>query len=61
VNFLHRFIFKLRTFRSYGDVLNRRTDVENVLRQVASGKREPLTAQDCRELADKLGIPEGWR
>ena len=40
----------------YAKALNRRVDVENVLYQVAAGKREPLTPDECRELANKLGV-----
>lgn len=39
------------------DMLNRRFTVEQVLFDVAAGKRPPLTPDECRELALKLGIP----
>ncbi len=39
------------------DMLNRRVTVEQVLFDVAAGKRLPLTPDECRELALKLGIP----
>jgi hypothetical protein len=39
-------------------LLNRRVTVEQVLFDVAAGKRAPLSADECRELALKLGIPE---
>lgn len=39
------------------DMLNRRVTVEQVLFDVAAGKRPPLTPDECRELALKLGIP----
>ena len=37
--------------------LNRRVDVEQVLLEVAHGKRQMLTQQDCYELAMYLGTP----
>ena len=40
-----------------GDDLNRRVEVENVLLNVAAGKRPMLTKDECRKLAYKLGIP----
>jgi len=37
--------------------LNRRAAVEEVLLDVAYGRRDMLTKEECRELAHKLGIP----
>lgn len=51
----------LVTFKDYSKRLNRTVDVEAVLCQVANGKRPLLTAQECKELADKLGIPSDFR
>ena len=45
-----------RRHDEYARALNRRVDVENVLAMVAAGKRDPLTADECRELAIKLGV-----
>lgn len=39
------------------EALNRRVDVENVLFNVAAGKRPMLTPEECRALALKLGTP----
>ena len=46
-----------RRHEEYSKALNRRTDVETVLLSVAAGKREPLTPEECRTLAQKLGNP----
>jgi hypothetical protein len=43
---------------TYEQSLNRRASVEQTLFDVANGKRGPLSAQECRELALKLGTPE---
>lgn len=40
-----------------GDFLNRRTDVEKVLRDVKRGKRQALSPEECWELADRLSVP----
>lgn len=45
-----------RRHKEYASALNRRVDVENVLAQVAAGKRDMLTRDECRELAIKLGV-----
>lgn len=39
----------------YTKALNRRVDVENTLLRVATGKRGPLTPEECRTLATQLG------
>lgn len=57
MNRLRRLYWKLRFLRSYAKSLNRRVDVENVLADVAAGKRPLLTREECRELALKLGTP----
>ena len=61
VNRIIRFKYLLVTFKDYSKRLNRTVDVEAVLCQVANGKRPLLTAQECKELADKLGIPSDFR
>jgi hypothetical protein len=38
--------------------LNRRVEVETVLLSVFAGKRGPLTKEECRNLAFKLGVPD---
>lgn len=40
-----------------GDFLNRRTDVEKVLRDVKRGKRQALSPEECWELANRLSVP----
>jgi hypothetical protein len=55
VNRLQRFVWKLRYLRTTARGLNRRVDVENVLFNVAAGKRPMLTRDECRALAVKLG------
>jgi hypothetical protein len=40
----------------YTKTLNRRVDVENILASVATGKRDALTPDECRDLAIKLGV-----
>ena len=52
----YRLRVRWRMWRNSGPDLNRRTEVENVLLKVASGKRGPLTPAECRELALKLSI-----
>lgn len=37
--------------------LNRRVEVEEVLLRAAAGRRPPPTAEECRALARKLGVP----
>lgn len=49
------------THRDYHNRLNRSVDVENALWSVASGKRGPLTPDECRKLALKLGVPDEFR
>lgn len=41
--------------------LGRRVDVENVLLAVAGGKRGPLSADECRDLAYRLGVTDEHR
>jgi len=46
--------------RSYETSLNRRAAVEEVLTSVANGKRGPLSQDECRALAAKLGVPDDF-
>lgn len=46
---------KVAWMREYEKGMNRRAEVEEVLFDVARGKRAPLSADECRELAIKLG------
>lgn len=46
---------------AYGDMLNRRTSVEGVLRKIANGKRSnTLTAEEALQLANELSVPTGF-
>ena len=53
--------YRLATFLDYGNRLNRSVDVESELMRVATGKRTALTPDECRRLAQKLGVPECYR
>lgn len=46
--------YALKSLRSHVTSLNRRAAVEQVLLDVANGKREPLSREECRKLAFKL-------
>jgi len=48
------------TAADYRKALNDRVDVEGVLYDVYNGKRPPLSGEECRDLAVKLGVPEKW-
>lgn len=54
--FLMRMQARWRIIRHHGHHLNRRAEVEIVLFNVAAGKRPMLTQDECRALANKLGI-----
>lgn len=56
-----RMKYRLATFLDYGNRLNRSVDVESELMRVATGKRTALTPDECRRLAQKLGVPECYR
>lgn len=58
MNFLQRWRYKLAFISMHAESINRRVEVENVLAAVASGKRDLLTRDECRQLARKLGVPE---
>lgn len=58
---LVRLRYRLATFLDYGNRLNRSVEVESALWAVASGKRGPLTPDECRKLALKLGVPDCYR
>lgn len=46
-----------RRHKEYSAALNRRCAVEDVLYDVAAGKRDLLAREECKELAIKLGVP----
>jgi len=58
---LLRWRYVLANHKHRHDRLNRCVDVESVLWAVASKKRGPLTPDECRELALKLGVPDEFR
>lgn len=41
--------------------LNRRAEVEIILLDISSGKRDLPTREECKELALRLGVPEVWK
>lgn len=40
--------------------MNRRVEVSALLSEVAAGKRDLLTREECRALAQKLEVPVEW-
>lgn len=58
---LHRFIARWRWMRAYEVSLNRRAEVEQDLFNVANGKRPLPDAEQCRQWATRLGVPDEWR
>ncbi len=53
---LYRWRTRWRLWKNLDRMINDRTTVENKLREVAAGKRPPLTADECKALADTLGM-----
>ena len=58
---LRRFKALCRMWKNYGADMNRRVTVENRLWAAAAGSKPPPTADECRELAIKLGVPDEYR
>jgi len=58
---IRRLLVRIKFLLAHGKELNRRVEVENILFSVAAGKREPLTVQQHRILALKLGTPVEWQ
>ena len=58
MNTVRRWLYALRNLRNYGQELNRRAAVEQQLWNVYHGKRPLPDAEQCREWAVKLGVPE---
>lgn len=56
---LHRLYDRWRAWRMLDDILRRRARVEQRLFDAASGKKPLPDADECRELAQKLGTPSG--
>lgn len=61
IRFVVRWKYVILTYSDYANRLNRSVEVENVLLQVAQGKREQLSRDECRSLANKLGVPDAFR
>lgn len=51
---LIRYYYFLRSIRNMAKSIHRRATVEAVLLDVANGKREPLSGEECRKLAFQL-------
>ena len=58
---LRRLRYRIAKFRSFGAEINRRAAVEAELFDMASGKKPLPSADDCRRLAIKLGVPDEYR
>jgi ABC-type dipeptide/oligopeptide/nickel transport system ATPase subunit len=58
---IRRFFLRQRWMRDYEKSLNRRAQVEQALFDVANGKEELPSREQCREWAMKLGVPEEWK
>lgn len=54
MNNFSRWMFAARTFPSYAARLNRCVEVEQLLLDVANGKRDVFTRDECRALAFRL-------
>ena len=55
---LTRLYYTARTFRDYSQRLNKWSTIESTLREIAAGIRPTLTPEECRTMANKLGIPD---
>lgn len=58
---LRRLRYRIAKFRGFGQELQRRGAVEAELFDMAAGKKPLPTADDCRRLALKLGVPDEYR
>lgn len=54
---LLRWKYVILTYKDYYKFLNRAVDVANTLNMVSLGQREPLSPDECRDLARKLTVP----
>lgn len=54
MRFYERYYYALRSVRNLAERFNRCVEVEQILLNVANGKRELLTKEECRELAFQL-------
>ncbi len=51
---------RIRFLMNHGNELNRRVEIENILGQIATGKRPLPDREQCRVLALKLGTPKEY-
>ena len=58
---LYRLRARSRCWKHYDTDLNRRAAVEIRLWDTVSGKKPPPDAEECRQLALKLGVPDAYR
>ena len=58
---LQRLKYRILTFRDYGKVLNRCATVEQLLLDVANGKKPEPNRDTCRAWAQKLGGNNDFR
>lgn len=58
---LIRWKYVLLTHKDYYKLLNRSVDVQDTLMAVAAGKRDALSREECKKLANKLGIPDEFQ
>jgi hypothetical protein len=58
---IRRFIYRQRFLRDFERSLARRALVEDELLKMSRGRLPLPDAAKCRELAQRLGVPENWR
>jgi len=59
--FLKRIVMRWRWMRDYEISLNRRAEVEQELWDCARGRRALPDAEQCKQWALRLGVPDEWR
>lgn len=52
-----RWRYVLATYADYASLLNRVTDVQNILNEAAAGRRPIPDAKECLKLSGQLGVP----
>ncbi len=58
---LERFVGRWRWLRAYELSLNRRAEVEQELWDCSRGKKQLPDAEQCKQWALRLGVPDEWR
>ena len=62
MDWLTRLKYRFIILINHGEELNKRVDIENILFDMAKGKRALPTREECRVIALKLGTPvKYWR